>query len=138
MQEALNTFVLINKCHNMQRKVDNLNAPVESTQKKAVKKAFQSSLSLIQGPPGTGKTVKSSTLIYRLVNKLKHLLDKQKNRIMVVKCLNVFQVMLHLREVVSSNVDHMTLHEQIRKQNVKNPAFKEFIQLLHLYEKLGS
>lgn len=47
-------------------------AQLNQSQINAVATALKKPLSLIQGPPGTGKTVTSATIIYRLLQVMKH------------------------------------------------------------------
>eukprot|EP00871_Galdieria_phlegrea_P003796 jgi/Galph1/4417/GphlegSOOS_G3063.1 len=148
--------------NHMQRRLNNLNAPglpeLNPSQKAAVKTALDSPLSLIQGPPGTGKTVTSATIVYHLVNNLKHLVNKQKvqkyaRQVLVcapsniavdqlaekISCtgLKVVRLCAKSREAVSSNVDHLTLHYQIRNQSKDNSMSTELVKLLQLHEELG-
>ena len=85
-----------------------------------------SQLCLIQGPPGTGKTVTSTALVY-------HLFRAHRERVLVCAPSNiavdqltekihntglrVVRLCARSRESISSNVDFLALHEQIRSLN---------------------
>lgn len=97
-------------------------------QVEAVKKALKSPLCLIQGPPGTGKTVTSASIIYHLVQNIR----RSKGSGQVLVCapsnivvdqlaekihqtgLKVVRLCSKSREAVSSNIEFLTLHNQIR------------------------
>ena len=88
----------------------------------AVKHCLEQPLSLIQGPPGTGKTVTSATVVY-------HLARQQAGQVLVVAPSNIAVDQLTLkihktglkvvrlsaksREVVSSSVDFLCLHNLV-------------------------
>lgn len=101
-------------------------------------------LCLIQGPPGTGKTVTSTTLVYHLV--------KQKNGKVLVCApsniavdqltekingtgLKVVRLCALSRESVSSNVNYLSLHEQIK--HLKKGQFTQMQALMELKEEQG-
>lgn len=92
----------------------------------AVKKALITPLCLIQGPPGTGKTVTSTTLVYHLVKqKMGKILVCAPSNIAVDQLtdkinstgIKVVRLCARSRESVSSNVDYLSLHEQIKHLN---------------------
>ena len=89
----------------------------------AVKQVLRDPLTLIQGPPGTGKTVTSASIVYYLAN--------QKNGPVLVCApsnvavdqltekihktgLKVVRLCAKSREAVSSPVEFLTLHYQVR------------------------
>ena len=92
------------------------------SQVQAVTKALQYKLALIQGPPGTGKTVTSASIVYHMA---------RTNKIMVCAPSNiavdqltekihqtgvkVVRLCAKSREAISSSVDFLTLHQQIRR-----------------------
>ena len=89
----------------------------------AVKKALITPLCLIQGPPGTGKTVTSTTLVYHLVKqKMGKILVCAPSNIAVDQLtdkingtgVKVVRLCARSRESVSSNVDYLSLHEQVK------------------------
>ena len=89
----------------------------------AVKKALITPLCLIQGPPGTGKTVTSTTLVHHLVKqKMGKVLVCAPSNIAVDQLtdkinstgLRVVRLSARSRESVSTNVDYLSLHEQIK------------------------
>jgi regulator of nonsense transcripts 1 len=83
-------------------------------------------LSLIQGPPGTGKTVTSAAVVF-------HLVKQNKGRGQVLVCapsnvavdqltekihatgLKVVRLCAKSREAVSSPVEFLTLHWQVKR-----------------------
>jgi len=97
-------------------------------QTEAVKKAIVSPLCLIQGPPGTGKTVVSATLVYQLCIKTQQqILVCAPSNIAVEHLaemisrtgLNVVFICAKSREAVDSRVEHLQLHQLIKKSNTK-------------------
>jgi len=115
----------------------------------AVKKALKSPLCLIQGPPGTGKTVTSATIVYHLVKNIHR--KKKHDQILVCAPSNivvdqlaekisktnvkVVRLCSKSREAVSSSVEHLTLHSQIRMLNV--PEYNKMNKLFKLLEDQG-
>lgn len=90
----------------------------------AVKSVLKKPVSLIQGPPGTGKTVTSATIIYHLsrINGGPVLVCAPSNVAVDQLCervsatgLKVVRVTAKSREDVESQVKHLSLHEQVRK-----------------------
>lgn len=110
----------------------------------AVKKALITPLCLIQGPPGTGKTVTSTTLVYHLVNQncgkvlvcapsniaVDQLTDKINGT-----GLKVVRICALSRESVSTNVNYLSLHEQIK--HLKKGQFAKMQELMELKEEQG-
>lgn len=115
----------------------------------AVKKALKAPLCLIQGPPGTGKTVTSATIVYHLVKNI----HRKKKHDQVLVCapsnivvdqlaekisqthVKVVRLCSKSREAVSSSVEHLTLHSQIRMLNV--PEYNKLNKLFKLLEDQG-
>lgn len=115
---------------------------LNASQIEAVKTVIQRPLSLIQGPPGTGKTVTSATIIYYLsrMNPGQILVCAPSNVAVDQLAekihrtgLKVVRIVSKSREDVQSNVNFLTLHEQVRnsKGNVK------LKKLLQLRDELG-
>jgi regulator of nonsense transcripts 1 len=115
----------------------------------AVKKALKSPLCLIQGPPGTGKTVTSATIVYHLAKNIQR--KKLKGQILVCAPSNivvdqlaekisatgikVVRLCSKAREAVSSSVEHLTLHSQIRMLDI--PEYNKLNKLFKLFEDQG-
>lgn len=104
-----------------------LNVPQET----AVKAALGRTVTLIQGPPGTGKTLVSSAIVYNLVKhyKAKVLVVAPSNTAvdqLTLKIhktgLKVLRVMSKRRENGQSDVNFLSLHENLRElqENTKN------------------
>ena len=113
-------------------------------QMNAVKKALTTPLTLIQGPPGTGKTVTSTTLVYHLVKqKLGKILVCAPSNIAVDQLtekingtgLKVVRLCARSRESIGSNVDYISLHEQIK--HLKHGHYKRMQDLIALKEEQG-
>jgi regulator of nonsense transcripts 1 len=110
----------------------------------AIKKALISPLCLIQGPPGTGKTVTSTTLVYHLVRQKKGqvlvcapsniAVDQLTDRINQTG-LRVVRLTARSRESISSNVDYLSLHEQIK--HLEHGQFKQMQELMIQKEEEG-
>jgi len=110
----------------------------------AVKSVLQKSLTLIQGPPGTGKTVTSASTVYQLV---------KQNQGQVLVCapsnvavdqltekihatgLKVVRLCAKSREAVSSPVEFLTLHYQVR--HLDSPDKSELHKLQQLKDEQG-
>ncbi|ANB11668.1 ATP-dependent RNA helicase NAM7 [Sugiyamaella lignohabitans] len=117
-------------------------AELNASQQNAVKSVLQMPLSLIQGPPGTGKTVVSTTIVYHLVKITKEpvlacapsnvVVDQLAERLEKTG-LNVVRMTARTREHLSSNVDHLTLHNKVA-QDKKNT---ELLKLMELKNELG-
>ena len=116
------------------------------SQKEGIEKAINSPLFLIQGPPGTGKTVTSAAIVYHLAN-----LDVGK----VLVCapsniaadqlsekiekigLKVVRVCAKSRESISTRVEHLSLHNQLRKLEGKK-EYKRFFEMQKRKEEEGN
>lgn len=94
------------------------------SQVSAVKNVLQKPLSLIQGPPGTGKTVTSATIVYHLakLNQAQVLVCAPSNVAVDQLAEKIHQTGLKVvrlcaksREAVSSSIDFLTLHYQVRE-----------------------
>mmetsp|Transcript_4499 Transcript_4499/g.6958 ORF Transcript_4499/g.6958 Transcript_4499/m.6958 type:complete len:1165 (+) Transcript_4499:182-3676(+) len=110
----------------------------------AVKSVLQKPLSLIQGPPGTGKTVTSATVVY-------HLAKMGQGQVLVCAPSNVavdqltekihstglkvVRLCAKSREAVSSPVEYLTLHYQVRHLDIPDRA--ELKKLQQLKDELG-
>ena len=105
----------------------------------AVRQVLQNSLTLIQGPPGTGKTVTSASIVYHLakqnmgqvlvcapsnvaVDQLTEKMDKTG--------LRVVRLCAKSREAVSSPVEFLTLHYQVRHLDPSDKSELHKLQLL--------
>jgi regulator of nonsense transcripts 1 len=117
---------------------------LNDSQKLAVKSILQKPLSLIQGPPGTGKTVTSAAIVYHLV---------QQGQGQVLVCapsnvavdqltekihqtgLKVVRLCAKSREAVSSPVEFLTLHHQVR--HLDTPKMTELQKLQQLKDDQG-
>lgn len=118
--------------------------PLNHYQVEGVKKALASRLMLIQGPPGTGKTVTSATIVY-------HMVMQKKGQVLICapsniavdqlteklhKCgLKVVRVCAKSREAVSSTIDFLTLHQQVKDLDLAD--FSELKALMEKREKIG-
>lgn len=109
------------------------------SQVSAVKSVLQKPLSLIQGPPGTGKTVTSASIVYQLA---------KQNQGQVLVCapsnvavdqltekihatgLKVVRLCAKSREAVSSPVEFLTLHYQVRHLDTADNGELYKLQLL--------
>ncbi|KAJ1919672.1 ATP-dependent RNA helicase [Mycoemilia scoparia] len=103
----------------------------------AIKYALSQPITLIQGPPGTGKTVTSATLVYHLA-KLEHgkilvcapsnvAVDQLAEKIHQTG-LRVVRMTARNRESIDSNIDFLTLHEQVRISD-SFPELKKYTKL---------
>eukprot|EP01025_Chloroclados_australasicus_P031642 TRINITY_DN3197_c1_g1_i1.p1 TRINITY_DN3197_c1_g1~~TRINITY_DN3197_c1_g1_i1.p1 ORF type:complete len:1086 (-),score=127.84 TRINITY_DN3197_c1_g1_i1:961-3822(-) len=115
------------------------------SQEEAVRAVLQQPLSLIQGPPGTGKTVTSATIVYHLAH------IKAQGQVLVCapsnvavdqlaekisdSGLKVVRLSAKSREAVTSPVEHLTLHYQVRHLDL--PGREELRKLIQLKEELG-
>ena len=95
-------------------------------------------MTLIQGPPGTGKTVTSTTLVYHLAKqKLGKVLVCAPSNIAVDQLtdkingtgLKVVRLCARSRESISSNVDYLSLHEQVKHLRKGNYARMQELML---------
>ena len=142
--------------HNVEEKKFSYKVPSElnvkglpklnHSQKEGIEKAINSPLFLIQGPPGTGKTVTSAAIVYHLAN-----LDEGK----ILVCapsniaadqlsekiekigLKVVRVCAKSRESISTKVEHLSLHNQLRKLEGKK-EYKKFFEMLKRKEEEGN
>ena len=110
----------------------------------AVKKALISALCLIQGPPGTGKTVTSASIVYHLAKLFpgqvlvcapsNMAVDQLTDKIHQTG-LKVVRLCAKSRESISSTVDFLTLHQQLRQINI--PEFQQLHLLMRLKDQSG-
>ncbi|KAK4802278.1 hypothetical protein SAY86_000481 [Trapa natans] len=108
----------------------------------AVKSVLQKPISLIQGPPGTGKTVTSAAIVY-------HMAKQGQGQVLVCAPSNVAvdqlaekisatglkAICAKSREAVSSPVEHLTLHYQVRHLDTSEKS--EFHKLQQLKDEQG-
>lgn len=121
------------------------NLPIlNAFQMNAVKKAIQSPLCIIQGPPGTGKTVTSATIVYHLakiygnpilVCAPSNIAVDQLTEKINATGLKVVRLCARSRESISSSVDYLTLHRQVRE--LKGAEFSTLQKLFLLKEETG-
>jgi regulator of nonsense transcripts 1 len=115
------------------------------SQETAVRSVVGSPLSLIQGPPGTGKTVTSATIVYHLAKLTKGQIlvcapsniavDQLAEKISLTG-LKVVRVVAKSRELLpSSNVEHLSLHYQVRHLDDREES--ELNKLMRLRDELG-
>lgn len=129
----------------MPKKLSVNNLPILNTfQMNAVKKAIQSPLCIIQGPPGTGKTVTSATIVYHLskiygnpilVCAPSNIAVDQLTEKIHATGLRVVRLCAKSRESISSSVDFLALHRQVR--DLKSPEFTTLQKLFLLKEEHG-
>ncbi|ONK56008.1 uncharacterized protein A4U43_C10F3190 [Asparagus officinalis] len=110
----------------------------------AVKTVLQKPISLIQGPPGTGKTVTSAAIVY-------HMAKQGQGQVLVCAPSNVavdqlaekisstglkvVRLCAKSREAVSSPVEHLTLHYQVRHLDTSEKS--ELHKLQQLKDEQG-
>ena len=109
-----------------------------------VKKAIVTPFLLLQGPPGTGKTVTSAAIVYHLskLNAGKILVcapsniaaDQLSEKIEKIG-LKVVRVCAKSREYISSRVEHLSLHNQIKK--LQGKEYKRLQELIKKKEDGG-
>ena len=109
-----------------------------------IKKALQTPLFLIQGPPGTGKTVISAAIVYHLANlKIGKVLvcapsniaaDQLSEKISKTG-LKVVRVCAKSRESISSRVEYLSLHNQIKNLSLRD--HKRLFDLIKSKEETG-
>ena len=109
-----------------------------------IKRALTTPLFLIQGPPGTGKTVTSAAIVYHLA-KLKvgkvlvcapsNIAADQLSEKVEKIGLKVVRVCAKSRESISSRVEHLSLHNQLK--NLNNKEYKRLFELLKKKEEEG-
>ncbi|CUI14807.1 Hypothetical protein, putative [Bodo saltans] len=129
---------------------DNLTVPgiprLNTSQTEAVRAALTRPLTLIQGPPGTGKTSTSATLVYQMctLNDCQVLVcspsnvavDQLADRVEKTG-LNVIRLYAKSRESISSTIDHLALHNQVRQFALSSPQHSELHKLFLLKEDQG-
>lgn len=110
----------------------------------AVKNVLQRSLTLIQGPPGTGKTVTSASVVYQLAKQnLSQVLVCAPSNVAVDQLtekihatgLKVVRLCAKSREAVSSPVEFLTLHYQVRHLEIAGKT--ELHKLQQLKDEQG-
>lgn len=127
---------------------DHLSAPnlpdLNESQKIAVRSVLESPLSLIQGPPGTGKTITSATIVYHLTRQVKgkilvcapsNIAVDQLSEKIAQTGLKVVRVVAKSRESLSSGVEHLSLHYQVR--HVDDREESELNKLMKLRDEAG-
>ena len=116
------------------------------SQKEGIEKAINSPLFLIQGPPGTGKTVTSAAIVYHLakldVGKVlvcapSNIAADQLSEKIEKIGLKVVRVCAKSRESISTRVEHLSLHNQMRKLEGKK-EYKKFFEMLKTKEEEGN
>ncbi|XP_078446418.1 RNA helicase [Wolffia australiana] len=105
----------------------------------AVKSVLQKPINLIQGPPGTGKTVTSAAIVYHmakqgqgqvLVCAPSNVAVDQLSEKISATGLKVVRLCAKSREAVSSPVEHLTLHYQVRHLDTSEKSELHKLQLL--------
>jgi len=118
---------------------------LNDSQVEAVKHVIRSPLTLIQGPPGTGKTVTSASIVY-------HLARQNKGQVLVCAPSNVavdqltekihrtnlrvVRLCAKSREAVSSPVEFLSLHYQVRQIHTTG-KFQDLYKLQKLKDEQG-
>ncbi|XP_057510254.1 regulator of nonsense transcripts 1 homolog isoform X2 [Actinidia eriantha] len=110
----------------------------------AVKSVLQKPVSLIQGPPGTGKTVTSAAIVYHMAKQGQGqvlvcapsnvAVDQLAEKISATG-LKVIRISAKSREAVSSPVEHLTLHYQVRHLDTSEKS--ELHKLQQLKDEQG-
>ncbi|CAI9784992.1 unnamed protein product [Fraxinus pennsylvanica] len=110
----------------------------------AVKNVLQKPISLIQGPPGTGKTVTSAAIVYHMAKQGQGqvlvcapsnvAVDQLAEKISATG-LKVVRLCAKSREAVSSPVEHLTLHYQVRHLDTSEKS--ELHKLQQLKDEQG-
>lgn len=119
---------------------------LNDSQVEAVKHVLRSPLTLIQGPPGTGKTVTSASIVY-------HLSKQNKGQVLVCAPSNVavdqltekihktnlrvVRLCAKSREAVSSPVEFLSLHYQVRQIHTTGNKFADLHKLQMLKDEQG-
>ncbi|KAK8460462.1 hypothetical protein SEVIR_2G333600v4 [Setaria viridis] len=117
---------------------------LNASQVLAVKSVLQKPVSLIQGPPGTGKTVTSAAIVY-------HMAKQGQGQVLVCAPSNVavdqlaekisstglkvVRLCAKSREAVSSPVEHLTLHYQVKHLDTSEKS--ELHKLQQLKDEQG-
>jgi regulator of nonsense transcripts 1 len=140
--------------HNLEEKKFNYNIPKDLSvkglpemnyfQTLGIKKALLSPLFLIQGPPGTGKTVTSAAIVYHLANlKVGKVLvcapsniaaDQLSEKISKTG-LKVVRLCAKSRESISTRVEHLSLHNQIKSLYQNSKDNKRLVELMKMKEE---
>ncbi|XP_024518735.1 regulator of nonsense transcripts 1 homolog [Selaginella moellendorffii] len=112
---------------------------LNASQVYAVKHVLQKPVSLIQGPPGTGKTVTSAAIVYHLAKQGQGqvlvcapsnvAVDQLAEKISATG-LKVVRLCAKSREAVSSPVEHLTLHYQVRHLDTSDKSELHKLQML--------
>ncbi|KAJ8773983.1 hypothetical protein K2173_009414 [Erythroxylum novogranatense] len=110
----------------------------------AVKNVLQRPINLIQGPPGTGKTVTSAAIVYHMAKQGQGqvlvcapsnvAVDQLAEKISATG-LKVVRLCAKSREAVSSPVEHLTLHYQVRHLDTSEKS--ELHKLQQLKDEQG-
>lgn len=140
--------------HNIDEKKFNYNIPKDLTvkglpelnyfQTLGIKKALVTPLFLIQGPPGTGKTVTSAAIVY-------HLSHLKVGKVLVCAPSNIaadqlaekisktgvktIRLCAKSRESISTRVEHLSLHNQIKALNPNSKENKRLCELMKTKEE---
>ncbi|CAN0842759.1 Regulator of nonsense transcripts 1 homolog [Linum grandiflorum] len=117
---------------------------LNASQVYAVKNVLQRPVSLIQGPPGTGKTVTSAAIVYHMAKQGQGqvlvcapsnvAVDQLAEKISATG-LKVVRICAKSREAVSSPVEHLTLHYQVRHLDTSEKS--ELYKLQQLKDEQG-
>ncbi|KAJ4846831.1 ATP-dependent helicase NAM7 [Turnera subulata] len=117
---------------------------LNASQVLAVKSVLQKPISLIQGPPGTGKTVTSAAIVYHMAKQGQGqvlvcapsnvAVDQLAEKISATG-LKVVRLCAKSREAVSSPVEHLTLHYQVRHLDTSEKS--ELHKLQQLKDEQG-
>ncbi|CAM8880901.1 unnamed protein product [Rhodiola kirilowii] len=117
---------------------------LNASQVSAVKSVLQKPISLIQGPPGTGKTVTSAAIVYHMAKQGQGqvlvcapsnvAVDQLAEKISATG-LKVVRLCAKSREAVSSPVEHLTLHYQVRHLDTSDKS--ELHKLQQLKDEQG-
>jgi len=139
--------------HNIEESKCNYNIPKDLSvkglpelnyfQTLGIKKALSSRLFLIQGPPGTGKTVTSAGIVYHMsklnVGKVlvcapSNIAADQLSEKIAKTGVKVIRLCAKSRESISTRVEHLSLHNQIKQLPQKE--YKRLIELIKLKEEI--
>ncbi|XP_019097513.1 PREDICTED: regulator of nonsense transcripts 1 homolog [Camelina sativa] len=117
---------------------------LNASQVNAAKSVLQKPISLIQGPPGTGKTVTSAAIVYHMEKQGQGqvlvcapsnvAVDQLAGKISATG-LKVVRLCAKSREAVSSPVEHLTLHYQVRHLDTSEKS--ELHKLQQLKDEQG-
>jgi regulator of nonsense transcripts 1 len=139
--------------HNIEESKCNYNIPKDLSvkglpelnyfQTLGIKKALSTRLFLIQGPPGTGKTVTSAGIVYHMaklnVGKVlvcapSNIAADQLSEKIARTGVKVVRLCAKSRESISTRVEHLSLHNQIKQLPQKE--YKRLIELMKLKEEI--